>query len=285
MPIKRYFDDQNFERIKKDFTFLIQIIQDFKGELELAFRENYFNLYYRGNSAAKILFKKDGYYEIFINKKFYPKSINDDKRFSPVTSGDYKLTVIRSNLLHPFFQKKYLQELLSNIKKVSYSEELTFEQMLITDNLEREEIIIIDRQVTDKKLRRRRMDLLALKQVEKNKYNFVVLEVKMGNNPELKSNVAEQVEDYVKHIKKYFHDYKNCYEKQYLQKKKLGLIKAPKWESIDIINDVRELIIVGGYSGIAKEQIKKLKENNPHLHIKKFSHILDYDFDLLPDTF
>ena len=277
MPIKRYFDDQNFERIKKDFTFLIQIIQDFKGELELAFRENYFNLYYRGNSAAKILIKKNGYYEISINEKFYPKSINDDKRFPPNTSGDYKSTVIQSNLLHPFFQKKHLQEILSNIKKEGYSEELTFEQMLITDNLEREEIIIIDRQVTDKKLRRRRMDLLALKQVEENKYNFLVLEVKMGNNPELKSNVAEQVEDYVNHIKEYFHDYKNCYEKQYLQKKKLGLFKAPKWESIDIINDVRELIIVGGYSGIAKEQIKKLKESYPHLHVKEFFHILDFD--------
>ena len=277
MPIKRYFDDQNFERIKKDFTFLIQIIQDFKGELELAFRENYFNLYYRGNSAAKILIKKNGYYEISINEKFYPKRINKDRRFSPITSGAYKLTVIKSNLLHPFFQKKHLQEILSNIKKEGYSEELTFEQMLITDNLEREEIIIIDRQVTDKKLRRRRMDLLALKQVEENKYNFLVLEVKMGNNPELKSNVAEQVEDYVNHIKEYFHDYKNCYEKQYLQKKKLGLIKAPKWESIDIINDVRELIIVGGYSGIAKEQIKKLKESYPYLHVKEFFHILDFD--------
>ena len=38
------------------------------------------------------------------------------------------------NLLHPLFQKKYLNEILSNIKEENYSEELAFEQILITDN-------------------------------------------------------------------------------------------------------------------------------------------------------
>jgi len=47
------------------------------------------------------------------------------------------------------FQKKYLDKLFSNIKEVNYSEEITFEQMLITDNSDRSDLIIIDRQVTE----------------------------------------------------------------------------------------------------------------------------------------
>ena len=167
--------------------------------------------------------------------------------------------------------------MFSKIKKTGYSEELTFEQMLITDNLEREEIIIIDRQVTDTKLHRR-MDLLALKQVKDNQYNFLVLEVKMGNNPELKSKVAEQVKTYVNHIKEYFQNYKKCYEKQYAQKKELGLFQTPQWDSISIIPDVHGSIVVGGYSGIAKEQITELKEKHPHLHVIEFRYLLDCNF-------
>lgn len=64
--------------------------------------------------------------------------------------------------------------------------------MLITDNLDRDELILIDRQVPDTKLNRR-MDLLALKQTQGSQYRFLVLEVKMGNNPELKDKVANQV--------------------------------------------------------------------------------------------
>ena len=278
MPIKRYFKDMYFNKIETDFAFLVQIIHDFKGELELAFRENYFNLYYRGNSAAKIVLKNDDYYEIIINKKFYPECLKRDSRFSPRKAGAYNQILIKSDLLHAFFQKRYLQELFAKIKKINYSEELIFEQMIITDNLDRENIIIIDRQITDKKLNQKRIDLLALKQVREDEFNFVVLEVKMGNNPELKSKVAEQVENYVNHIKNNFQDYKSCYEKQYLQKKRLGLIKKPKWDSISIILDVYGLVIVGGYSGIAKEQIKELKQKYPNLYIKEFFYILDFDF-------
>jgi hypothetical protein len=197
-----------------------------------------------------------------------------DNRFSPICSDDYVSITIHSNLLHTLFQKKYLNELLSNIKRENYSEELAFEQMLITDNVEREDILIIDRQVTDSKLQRQRIDLLALKQVQENRYSFLVLEVKMGNNPELKSKVAEQIDKYIAHIEKYHADYGYCYEKQYQQKKKLGLIAIPKWESITIVPKVQGLIVVGGYSGLAKEQIRELKEQYPNIQVKEFVHKL-----------
>lgn len=274
MPIKRFFREEYLPQIERDFSFLFQMIKDYKGELELSFRENYFSLYYRGNSAAKIQIESGGTYRVSIHKKFYPQNLESDKRFSPNCSGDYVSITAPSSLLRSLFQKKQLNEILSNIKQVNHSEELAFEQLLITDNHGRDDLILIDRQVTDAKLRRRRIDLLALRQVEKNRYGFLVLEVKMGNNPELKSKVAEQVDGYVAHIEQYFADYAYCYEKQYQQKKRIGLITTPEWESITIVQNVQGLIVVGGYSGLAKEQIRELKMQYPNLLVKEFSHLL-----------
>jgi len=107
--------------------------------------------------------------------------------------------------------------------------------------------------------------LLALRQVEKNKneYSFCIIEVKLGNNPELKNNVYDQLNDYVSHIKKNFDDYKDCYEKQYEQKRDLDLIIDQKYESIKIVPPVKGLIAVVGYSGIAKAQIAQLQNKSP----------------------
>ena len=173
--------------------------------------------------------------------------------------------------LHPFFQRKHLIEFASKIKKEHNGEEIDFEQSLITDNLNRESIIIIDRQVTDTILKRKRLDLLALKQIEGNKYKFIVSEVKLGNNRELKNKVASQLDGYVKHIKKYFTDYKQCYEIHFEQKKELSLIKIPASNKIEIVEPVEGIILVGGYSGIAKNQISELDATFPHLEVKQFT--------------
>lgn len=268
--INRYFNEQNFNRLQTDFKFLTTTIENFRGELELSLRDKYFNLYFRGNNAAKVTFEQNGNYKISIHKKFFPKSLDKDSRFSPGISGNYFVIDTPSKLLRPLLQKKHLDEIYSEIKKENYSEELNFEQMLITDNLNRDDLIIIDRQVTDSSLNRRRMDLLALKQVQAAQYRFLVLEVKMGNNPELKDKVAKQVNDYVTHIEANFNDYKVCYEKQYQQKKAFGIITVPRWETIEIIPGVEGLIVVGGYSGMAKNQTEILKENYPNLKIKSF---------------
>ncbi len=143
------------------------------------------------------------------------------------------------------------------------------------DNLDRENIIIIDRQIRDKELKKR-MDLLALYQAEKNKneYSFCVIEVKLGNNPELKDDVADQLDGYVSHIDKNFNDYKDCYEKQYEQKRELGLIISPKYNSIKIVHPVKGLIVVVGYSGIAKTQIAQLKSKHQGVQVEIFRYLL-----------
>jgi hypothetical protein len=177
--------------------------------------------------------------------------------------------------LRALFQSKYLKKLCANIKKVHYGEEIAFEQSLITDNLSREDIIFIDRQVTDPGLRRKRMDLLALSQVKGGQYRFLVVEVKLGNNLELRQQVSKQIAQYVSHIEKYFKDYKECYKRYFTQKKQFGLIDMPKTSSIEIIPGVKGLIIVGGYSKIGSAMIKDLKKSYPSLLVKQFDYTLD----------
>ena len=280
MIIKRYFSPENFKRMKGDFKFLLKMIKDkyYTGELDLSLRDNYFNLYYKGNSLAKVVFSKGNSYKISINEKFFSNTDADqDKRFfkTKKRKGTYFEIGLDNKLLHPFFQKKYINQFISNIREVNNGEEITLEQAIITDNLEREDIIIIDRQIKDKVFKKR-MDLLALYQVEKNKneYNFWVIEVKLGNNLELKDKVAIQLDGYVSHIGKNFDDYKDCYEKQYEQKKELNLISIPKCKSIKIIRPVKGLIAVVGYSGLAKDQIAQLKSNHSRLKIESLDYSL-----------
>lgn len=272
MTIKRYFSDDNLKRIKKDFDFLVEIICKSSGEFDFAIRDNYFNIYYKGNSLAKVEPKENNFYKVSINPKFFDGTKVDKEKIytSKKDSNNIILTNTNKQLVR-FFQKKHLIEIASRIKKVNYGEEIDFEQSLITDNLNREDFIFIDRQVTDNKLKRKRLDLLALKQVKENEYHFVVSEVKLGNNRELKSTVASQLAGYVTHINDNFKDYKECYEKHFEQKRKLGLIKNPTVDNINIVVPVEGIILVGGYSGIAFKQIKDLKSDYPHLEVRQFT--------------
>jgi len=274
--MKRHFDDESFQRFLKNFEFLFKIIRESKGELDLRLRENYFNIYYRGNSLAKIEFDKFDY-KISIHKKFIDNQeiFKDDSRFyqKGKVIGDYISYSVTDDLLHPFLQKEHLKRIYSEIREVNYGEEITFEQMIITDNMEREDWYIIDRQVTEKSFDGR-IDLLALKQIIGNKYNFVVIEVKLGNNTELGGKVADQLNRYVKHINNNFDDWKQSYERYYWQIKKTKIFDCPSFESIYIIKDVKGMVAIGGYSGIASTKTKNLKFLHPEIEVKLFSNRL-----------
>jgi hypothetical protein len=277
MVIRRFFSQENLVRAKTELNYIIDTIMNSYGELDLSIREDYFNLYYRGNSLAKIVFKAKGLYQISIhNKFFYGTRANNRKYFiNLIPKKDYTSLVLNKDLIHPFFQKKHIDEFCSRIKEVNWGEEADFEQSLISDNLNREDIIFIDRQITDSKLRRMRMDLLALVQDKEDKYSFLVAEVKLGNNSELNNKVAGQLTTYVNHIKNHFSDYINCYQKQYEQKKELGLFLKPRYQIIKIQQKIEGVIIVGGYSGKARQQIETLRLNFPNLQIMTFFHPYD----------
>ncbi|HEX9973883.1 MAG TPA: hypothetical protein VGD14_17570, partial [bacterium] len=156
--MKRHLGDENFEKFLKDFDFLFETIRESKGELDLRLRGDYFNLYYQGNSLAKVSFRGMKY-EISIHKKFIGqgKIFKNEDRFQITNDGksSYSSILLNSTLLRPLFQQKYLSALYRKIREVNYSEELKFEQMLITDNFDREDFFILDRQVIEPKFRGR----------------------------------------------------------------------------------------------------------------------------------
>ena len=273
-----HLGDENLQRFLKDFDFLFVIIRESKGELDLRLRDNYFNLYYKGNSLAKIKFIKDCY-GISIHEKFVghddDEIFKDDDRFfrQGKPMGNYLVYSVTSKLLHPFLQVKYLRRLSSNIKNVNYGEEITFEQMMITDNMERDDWFIIDRQVTEASFQKR-MDLLALKQIRENKFQFIVIEVKLGNNSDLEGKVVDQLTHYAEHINDNFDNWKQSYEKYYCQIKQTGIFNSPSFESVEIIKDVKGMVVVAGYSGIARKKIESLKSKYPDIEVKQFSHRL-----------
>lgn len=268
--ILRFISESKFEKFFKPLSFLAKKVRDSKGELDLQLRKDYLNVYYKGNSLAKVNVMAD-HFRIEVHSEFkLAKAVdNDSKGRFPEntinTEGRYHSIQINDPILfEKFFQDKIVKALASEIKTVNNGEEINFEQSLITDNIENERFIIIDRQVAGGGIPGK-LDLLGLKLMESGKYCLVVLEVKLGNNPELKNDVAGQLERYVKAIERNFVEFKNCYEKNYSQKYELGLFGPNYPKNIVIEEGVIGKIIVGSYSGIASEQLKILYEKYPYL--------------------
>ena len=184
-------------------------------------------------------------------------------------SGRYRRWVIDGTDVVRFFTKVNITKLGAQIASVNNGEEITFEQILMTDNPPSKSLVIIDRQVTDSKMRKQ-MDILALTRPGgSGPFRFLVIEVKLGKNPELRDSVAGQLNNYVSHIRANIEDYVACYTKNYGQKKQLGLINFKGMEaSIEIESVVEGVVVVGGYSGIASGAISELKSAHPDIRVK-----------------
>ena len=147
-----------------------------------------------------------------------------------------------------------------------------FEQMIMTDNVNREDFIIIDRQIMDKTAKTK-MDLLALAKKDKTDYQFCVIEVKLGNNSELKGEVIHQLKGYTDRIEQNFEAYRECYKINFRQKQELGLFD--KNLHVNIIPGVFGIIVILGYSGLAEKSIQKMKEKEPSIRILHLKNIID----------
>jgi hypothetical protein len=57
--IRRYFSDDIFNVIKDDFAFLVKKVIESGFEYDLQLRDNYFNIYYKGNSLGKVAYSAE----------------------------------------------------------------------------------------------------------------------------------------------------------------------------------------------------------------------------------
>jgi hypothetical protein len=269
MIIKRYFSADVFNRVKGDFGFLVDRILQTGFEYDLQIRDNYFNLYYKGNSLGKISFNpKTDRYNIRIHHKFIDQRIKE--RFNP-QEGNYLTFILPKKQLHPLFSQRNLTSMSQKVKEVFFQEEVTFEQMIMTDNVGRKDFIIIDRQIM--KTAKTKMDLLALVKQEGSNHQFCVIEVKLGNNPELRGDVIEQLNGYKTRIEKNFKAYKECYEKNFRQKQELGLFDRNL--KVNIIPGIEGIVVILGYSGLAKKSITLLKEKDSSIKILHLKNEID----------
>ena len=273
--IRRYFrSEETLAQIATDFKFLFRMVNRSGGEFSIQLREDYFNIYYKGNSLAKVTPSRNRRYRIEIHKKFAKdmmcealgEYVSQEPRMG---RGGYVRFIVAANRLHQFLQKKHIVRLSRNIKKRNYGEEISLEQVLITDNPPTEKFIIIDRQVADHETRAQ-MDLLALKRNSVNgPFHFLVIEVKLGWNPELQGKVGKQLSGYLGHIRSHIRDYIDCYKENYRQKKQLGLLCDRLPDEINIGEEpVEGLVVVGGYSQLAKESLKSLRAQWPHIKVR-----------------
>lgn len=282
--IRRYFVDRaTLARVTRDFWRLIKFINASHAEYTLQLRQNSFNVYYRGSSLASVRPSGRGRYSVRIHCRFLRGTVKD--KMSQHSDGpphdgagggaSYARFYVRSAHLPQFFRSSHLSALASNIARVNYSEELAFEQVLMTDNPASEKLIVIDRQIADHSWNRQ-MDLLALaRESASGPFHFLVIEVKTGKNPELRHKVGQQLTDYLDHIREHFGDYIDCYKENYRQKKLMGLFEDDMPAEIEIESSVKGLVISGGYSRRAEAAKTKLVIDYPDIRVQIVRNVID----------
>jgi hypothetical protein len=286
--IDRFFsqEGQDWEAIKSDLKPLVKLINNSDEEYNLQIRRDCFNIYYQGNSVAQVTPRRNHTYSVRIHGKFVSGRMR--KKLASYSLGKqsksgYIYFNVKNEKLHQFFQRKHLDIISGQIRKVHNGEEITMEQVIVTDNPPSPDFFIIDRQVADH-LNWARIDLLALRRAETSKHHFVVYEIKLGRNSELREKAGKQVSNYVKHIREHIDDYAYCYEKNYVQKKQLGLFKNTDNPMPDGIlidrepNSVEGIVVAGGYSQLAKKNTEQLygaiQRNGWDIRVKQMRRML-----------
>ncbi len=274
MSFRRGLNGENPIRFSKDFVFLFDSIRRQCGELDLRLRNDYFNVYYRGNSLAKVKFLREDY-DVQIHKEFGAGVFDEDRFGAPRSQGNYLVWHLKKGQLPSFLQSRHIKSLAKRIKNRNFSEETAFEQMLITDNMDRSGLILIDRQIEGGSIPGR-MDLLALRQVDgdSNRYHFLILELKMGNSSDLTMKVAAQLKGYINAVTKDFDQFKASYECVYRQLKAVGMFPQCRHSEVDIVKGVQGLVVVGGYSGLADKALRQLRQYSPGTQFTRMHHVL-----------
>jgi hypothetical protein len=265
---------EDVTRMRRDFQDLMARVRASHGDLEIMLRDGYFNLYYQGNSLAKVSFNGDGSYDVGVSSQFVvteklcdllPKKPPKDDD-APEKRQPRRSARLSASKLAELLSAENIRAMQKAVRAVNYQPEITFEQLLMAHNPPSEDFFVIDRQVRSRG-DNRKIDLLALRRVAGDRYHFVVLEVKLGSNTELADAVARQLKDYMSHITANFGGFADCYQKTYGQRRELPLWPNAKSlpETIEIDPPVEGKIVVFGRNNDVQPKIDRLRENYPEI--------------------
>lgn len=187
-------------------------------DLNLDIRDNYINLYYKGNSLLKLSVNRAGSYKAQIDPKF-------------LTGLDLPLTFTEETI--PLFLQAVPQLKQNIVNFGKRSLEIEYEQLIIrANNLElhnNSEYFVVDRQYT---VADGRFDLLGFFWATKGRMRYQevpisLMEIKFALNAEIQS-LHEQLERYYTAIKPQCAEIADELQTIFRQKLELGLYRQPQ---------------------------------------------------------
>lgn len=232
-------------------------------DLDLQIRDNYLNIYFKGNSLLKLTESTAARYEVCINDKFEPEP---------------KLLALKDkNTTEKFIEK--IPRLKENIiKHGKNSLEVEYEQLIIrANNLESKsnsEYFIIDRQYVTEDETPNRFDLTGFYWRRQGRRRgdqvpLCLMEVKFALNPDIE-NVHIQISRYYNFLRNNIKPFAAETQNVFLQKLDLGLINqgSNRTEALRTlqfspnIEEMQFVLILVDYNPFSKlldiEKIKKL---------------------------
>jgi hypothetical protein len=266
MILKRFFDENTFEKLKSEFAFLIENIKADNDNFGLSLGNNHVALYFKAQPMAKIEFSPFGDYETMIPKAFLPDVLRDDKQFNFRESARDSFAELNLEKLKNLFSQEMLKSFKEHFLKNDQPAPLAFAHDVIEANKNRSDFIILDRNVTDGDLKGKRMNMMAL---EKNDlaYGMRIIEICFKADPAAEDDLGRKSSLFLKNTEKHFADYKTNFENNYEQRQRLGLYDEAFPEKIDINHDIKSLILYppGQKAG------DNIKKHFPEIKLKELS--------------
>lgn len=269
--IDRYFDLGSGEEAERRFRDLGDDWAALSADPDLfiALRKDYANVYFEGNSLAHVSFRKSGAsYTVKVHQKFARlMDVTDPVRqrlgaraaqlnVAEDAATGYVSLSLDSADVRAMFARNALKSAKAFIRENLRSAELTREQEMIRATPPTDDFLIIDRQIEDSEGARSghplRMDLLGLKCAAGDAYRLVLIEIKLADNAQLRRDLSPnwqpspggdndtaltQLASYVDRIADPVigAEYARCYERQFAQKRRLGLLPGLSRDGIEIL--------------------------------------------------